>query len=488
MKRMVENLHRLRIFRSAHPRACSVFPLPPIHEPVSDLFFSGRLLRNVLVTPSFLVPAILDALRSSPRYRDLVVPVAGEADAYCALYLSKHGGTVITSDSDLLVHDVGNGRARFFRNIELDGDENIAGLTFCPRKISERLGLSETSLCRLAYELEGDSYAQLPLLMRRCLEDIKDMDDYRTFCHEYLHHEVPLPTSFESQLIPTDSLDPRLSELILQFGEQDNDEDFLEKKFFLPILVEDLERGTAWEQSTPVRQLAYTIARWLIPGASSSVQEYRRVNTIEQRGREIPLMSIDEAKYFASMVIDFGYRLRKETNDDPGLFWKMLCLALDINECSEQDRKCYVLHILQNPADSAPRKPGKVSWDIIHFTAQLQAGYYSFRILNQILQLTPSTLDEGTMITELRDLLSTFPPLTQFPDITQVVQFLHDSNGLRVLETLARVVNIPAKLEESSPPSSPDRSTQEVANPKRGLAAGPKTQTSWNMFDVLSED
>lgn len=64
--------------------------------------------------PWFLVPAIIDALRKHEQYWGVTRLVSGEADRFCAEDVCKQGGTVLTSDSDLLVHNFGHGRIPSF--------------------------------------------------------------------------------------------------------------------------------------------------------------------------------------------------------------------------------------------------------------------------------------------------------------------------------------------------------------------------------------
>ena len=69
--------------------------------------------------PAFAVPAILEALRSSKRYGHLTHLVPGEADEFCASHVSREGGALLTSDSDLLLYDLGQtGSVVFFNDIE----------------------------------------------------------------------------------------------------------------------------------------------------------------------------------------------------------------------------------------------------------------------------------------------------------------------------------------------------------------------------------
>lgn len=490
MGRMVRHLYNLKDFNSSYPRHCPLSYLSSTNTPIPDLFAHQRPPNKTLSPPSFHVPAILDAFRSSPRYQSLVFVVPGEADGYCAQYLAEHGGTVITSDSDLLVHEVGQGRVMFFRDIYIDGNSDLTAATFTPYKLSERFGMASSNLCRLAYERRCCTHSTLPQILRSCAEDVRYPDEYEEFCQEYLHHETAsLPVSLDGQPVPIDSLDPRLSELVLQLGHQPNDEEWLqENKFFLPILIEDPGRGSAWEQSTPIRQLAYTIARMFIPGTTSIVQEYRRVNTTVQKGRVVPLMPLAAAKSYVVDELSIGHRLESSGRiDNPDIFWMIFCLAMDINECLYQEKQSHALQTLQSYTKSQPQRTSKVDWDIIHFTAQLQASYYSFRILKQILSLMPKSMANNPLITKVQSIVSSFPSLTRFPSIDGVIDFLHGLNGVGVMDIIAEFVDVPQEPKQPDPTMNTQKKVQKPNKSPKGNTTGPKPQLSRNIFDVLDQ-
>lgn len=485
MERMYKSLRQLKAFQSGHPRDCSRAYLSPTSDSIPELFSTARPTGKPFLPPSFHVPAIIDALKTAPSYQSLVRLVPGEADAYCAQHLLQHGGTVLTSDSDLLAHDLGDGRVVFFREIYLDGNSQLACATLSPRQISKRLGFFSNDLCRFAYERKCCFHSTLPQILQSCRKPIKDVVGYEKFCQEYLHHETcPLATSSEGSLVPIDSLDPRLSELILQFGlENDNSPDPRELKIFLPILVEDPGRGSAWEQSTPTRQLAYTLARWLIPGSDSSTQEYRRVNTQVQKGREVLLLTKPIARAFAEELAAIMTQLNEETNNDDELSWQTLCLYTEIRESFEKDKKSPVLQVLQQPGDLLRDKAGKINWEIIHFTARFQASYYSFRMLKQVTNLFPETEKDSTVVS-LQNMLLSFPELPKFPDLEKTIELLQPTNRLRILEIIAKFIEIPSKPARQ--PSQPPKTTRKP-RPRGGNQEKEVPNAFRNPYDILSQ-
>ncbi|KAI8667854.1 XPG-I-2 domain-containing protein [Fusarium keratoplasticum] len=486
MERMVKSLNQLKASHSKDPSGFSPAYFSTAKETPPTLFSSTQHLGKPILPPSFHVPAIIDALRLCNRYAKFVHLVPGEADAYCAQRLSKSGGTVLTSDSDLLVHDLGHGRVVFLRDIYLDGQSRLACASFSPAHICEKVKLSPASeICRLAYERKRSPHSTLPQLLRDCAQGVADTAGYAEFCHEYLDHETaPLPVSTASRDIRIGTLDPRISELILQLGNQDvQPNDPNGDMIFLPILLENPSRGSAWEQSTPIRQLAYTVARRIIPGPSSIVQEYRRVNTSVQKGRQVHMLPKEAAKVWAQDLTNLMSEANVESGGDAVQAWHMLCLTLDIRHCCEEGKKSHVLQILEECLQQTAFK--RVSWDIIHFVAQLQAAHYSFRLLKQAISLASV---EETM-PELHSMLSSLPSLAEFPTIESTLEFLRKSGDAQILKTITRLVPLPNTDPEEQPRrTSTPKKRKAVKQHGRGKKAGPGNTATRNPFDILSHD
>ena len=97
--------------------------------------------------------------------------VPGEADLYCADYVRTHGGVVFTGDSDLLLHDLGDGAVCFFKDIDLTASTSthlFKCIQYQIRTIVQRLGLDKThGLLALAFEMTMDAHASFRELCRR---------------------------------------------------------------------------------------------------------------------------------------------------------------------------------------------------------------------------------------------------------------------------------------------------------------------------------
>ncbi|KOS20661.1 hypothetical protein ESCO_006811 [Escovopsis weberi] len=360
--------------------------------------------------------SVIDAVRSSPRYRDRFSVVPGEADAFCARHVAQDGGTVMTSDSDLLAHDLGNGKVVFLREIHRTAEGQLSCLIFNPREIHGRIGLpASVEPWRFAYERKHSPNATLSRLVSACSLPVVDAVGYDEFRQQYLHRQgagaLPsLVASGGATPLRLDGLDPRLSELILQLGP-----DAADASIFLSALIENPLRGTVWEPSMSTRRLAYSIAGWLTGCPPSlPVYEFRRVRQRSQKGRQLTLIHPDDiAATISSSILAIRRSTRKSAGDADPRHWIILSFLLDVAGCEEQGKASHLLETLRKGYTPSPKSAGRLPWDIAHFAAQVQASLYSLRILAQVLGLLPRDCEGafGGSLWQLRGLLSRFPSL-----------------------------------------------------------------------------
>lgn len=493
---------RLNIFYSANPTACPRRHAVPSNDLYLDTRHPARFTDKTSLDPAFLVPAVIDAIRNNDSYRDKLSIVPGEADAYCAADTAKLGGTILTSDSDLLAHNIGNGKVVFFRDIYENASSKLSCTEYAPREIYTKLGLAKSAdPCRLGYERLRSPNATLPLLLKACSSPIVDAMDYDHFRQQYLQHEsAQLPQLIGGDLLSLKALDPRVSELLLQIGQAPKTKGAKEKiKIFLPSLIENPNKGTSWDASAPIRQLAYSIAsQYIQAGCSISVEEYRRVQNVDQKGREILLLTNDEAKSAVNELLALMGRVN-ETQIAAQHYWTLLCILLDVIECNQQGKNSHTLTTLQRDHSSLATSEDKISWDIIHLSAHVQAGYYSLRILSQVLTsviLEDSGTDNLTFnLIQLRNLLSELPPLSEFPDVGSLSIFLKASKELQVWRILSDFIVFEREFPQE--PADACHETQGKKQNKRGgtpngvnkKQSRKKNDTSrGNIFTVLSTD
>lgn len=183
-----------------------------------------------LLPPAFLVPAILDALRDS-QYASRTRLVSEEADASCArVAREEEGGIILTSDSDLLVYDLGsNGAVTFLANLHLivedpmtrraASTETLRISVLRPKNIAERLGLSDLS--RFAFEISRDPHVTINEAVRRAKRSQSNAE-FEEFMKMYdLDSKtvgMSLPKSADSglDLAHYQHFDPRVSTFYMQ--------------------------------------------------------------------------------------------------------------------------------------------------------------------------------------------------------------------------------------------------------------------------------
>ncbi len=284
--RLTQQSNRLSQYHQLNPTPCRAsFARQKMIPPA--LFDAGdarRQLTNLSPLP-FLVPSVIEALTSSSRYCSMVEVVPGEADIYCAKYLKKHGGLVLTSDSDLLVHDVGlRGGIAFFEDIEespVDGPDALKARIYRPTTIVQRLSLpKEYGISALAFEMVLDPSAGLPDVLLRAQSfkhSIEKNPAYERFILEYTplsDHVTPDGEKTGPVLSILQRLDPRISEFVLQLprlaqiaGQSRliGAPEVQIPHIFLPFLADNPVLTNAWEISTAVRQLAYGLVNLIVP-------------------------------------------------------------------------------------------------------------------------------------------------------------------------------------------------------------------------------
>jgi hypothetical protein len=172
-------------------------------------------------------------------------------------------------------------------------------------------------------------------------------------------------------------------------------------------------------------------------------------------------------------------------------------MVLDITECDQQGKSSHLLTTLQRDNGSLATSGDKIPWDLIHFSAHIQAGYYSLRILSQVLTsvvLENNNTDNMTLnLIQLRNLLSELPSLSEFPDVDALSNFVKASKELQILRILTDFIAF--EQDFSQEPADARHQTQEKKQNKRGGTTNgvnkkqskKKNDTNrGNMFHVLS--
>ena len=514
LKRLESQTRQSIDYYNAHPIPCRA---PSKNQTTSISIFTSQSPRPALTSlpaPPFLVPAILEALIKSEYYKIITEVVPGEADLYCARYLKKHGGTVFTGDSDLLVHELGmNGAVAFFKDIE---DPNTSSGSLQSRiyhsaAIAERLGLPKSpGLLSLAFEMFMDNHGTFPKLVAQAstLKAIKTHEKmYQNFCKEYasLDGGVEETSDITPVLSVLRSLDPRISEVVLQFpaiGTLARQETAAATQntphVFLPFLLDCPIRTSTWEMSTSVRQLAYGLINLIVPESQQrfSIYEHRRQQK-NSSGREWQLPSISEIPDACTAVANLLKLLRDKLPKTSEVdLWLAIAIYQDIERASSLDKTPLSRAITDQLFDlQDPRRYYKnCSWDVIHLLAQIQGSYYSFRILKQIINLLIAHNGSRLLPEPVRQLNNHLESLPGFCDIldlshvTSIYQRIQSNNILKMAHEIVGIEEPEAigYVETSVSSSSKKKQKRKGASVTTESSALKKKST--NPFELLGQE
>ena len=397
-----------------------------------------------LPAPALLVPAALEALTATANYARLTEVVPGEADTYCAERARELGGgsMIFTSDSDLLVYDLGEDAAVvFFRDLSFH--DGIAGLE-CRRyetgKIARRLGLN--GMAALAYEVEQNPSMAFSTLVQRAGSGYHHnySSGFQTFLKRYQGSEMSSHHGRQDESVRAvlKRLDPRVSELVCQYlysslslslsAEEE------QLTMYLPFLHDDPSRSSAWQVGASIRALAYSI---LSRSTRGIVQEVR------PRGQRIvsidmPLTdSIITTDQLLSLHSTFTTLVDQEDGKGKEKLWTFISLHLLIQDCLLDNKnrqppptRKLVKSLLSSSLDQECNHHDDYCWAAIHLHAQIQAVMYSLRMLRQVIDLVNTCT--RTRTTKRHDVSEE----QQFQSLGAVLQTLPALNQSLLLEVL----------------------------------------------------
>lgn len=321
--------------------------------------------------------------------------VPGEADLDCARITKLTGSAVLTNDSDLAVHDLGqDGSLVLLNSLEFLDDTHdltaseIRGLRIHPHEICVRLGIS--NLQRFAYELTQDPHRGFSDLVRRSKEDLgnESVIGFDEFLQEYV--DDPDQHTLLQGIPSALALDARVSELFWQYKLPETycwGED-IQPHIYLGILPEDHARQCAWEQGRIYRALGYSLLNLAQPTA----HQFPAIHEFVRRGRRIvpEQVTLSQVKTIASDLDLLGRRLHLARSvfgsETQPSFWVMFALS-EIYRNSSSNTTIPTASKLENFLTHG--FAGKCTeWADLHLLAQIHAILYSLRMLKQLLGVT----------------------------------------------------------------------------------------------------
>ncbi|KAL8954914.1 MAG: hypothetical protein Q9193_007016, partial [Seirophora villosa] len=299
------------------------------------------------------------------------------------------GGTILTSDSDLLVFDIGPQASVVLLNSlsisALDGDPEAGSLlkanVFKTAEIAREFQLP--NLHRLGYEIKTDPTTSLSETLRRTKTPVADPVSFRAFIEEYTlppsSSEAATPPPLESK---PHFLDPRLSELILQLQSSPPPPQADEIIVYLPLPLDDPTRSSAWTVSSCIRHYAYSLLASHL-SARSPIAETSR------RGHRILPSSTPASKNNDPDLKSLPWLLEKSLQSfpelEPSLRFRIFALAYIHRWCTDHDKpppsRASLLCGLTGKTTTH-----HLSWEAIHLDAQAQGVVYALRMLQQSLR------------------------------------------------------------------------------------------------------
>jgi hypothetical protein len=423
---------------------------------------------------SFLAPALREALADS-EYASLTFTVPGEADDWCAPYANKHPSTVIFSDdTDLLLYEFPRDvRIISFRDSELWPEPKFKG--YYPARICQQLGLP--SLGVYAYLLTNDPHkAELKLLEEaKCVDTASEA--YNDFIKRYTVTSESINT-FDIQWADASlqRLDVRVSEVVHQCLNS-----VPAPVAYLPFLVEDKHRSSAWNVGQDLRAVSYS----LIAKDGIKVREHRRK---AQRVTKQDVQMYESVELRATLQtyvesIRSWIEWTTERQVPQTLVWPLYAVSMLLPELKTPPFFTQLCRLLSADFDN--------TWNFIHLTGCLHAGLYSLRMLKQCaaVWLTLNKNDSSHLLLLVTQLQTDLQSLGSIAELFlvpgQARKHLRDHD--LVYENLAEIyaaAKVEVPIEQKSAKRGKKQQREAERKERRKQEGG--TKTSDNTFDVLS--
>lgn len=363
--------------------------------------------------PPFLVPSVIEGLLSS-NYAGITEVMPGEADHYCTVVArelasqSLAGLHIFTNDSDLLVLNTANDtRVVLLNSLTYNESDNLTADVFNPTAITKSLGLQD--LLGVAYRMKHDSHMALDVAASLVLQGANQTSPgYEHFLAELDNTTVDVAFGINQQAY-VGRMDPRLSELVCQTAAKDASEDPDDSPcMFLPFMIDDIHKASAWRCGSDLRKLAYTV---LAHGGT-----FTAIDEFDRRGDRVVACRVD--LYHDLLQALHSYRdwlsqqLSAVQSKDTQSPWRVIAAITLLCDLQAQDKPAPALADITTVVCT-----GKLSsWAQIHLTAQLNAVLYSFRMLKLALGFKLAGHDlawPDRHVHGLSGLLTTLPPLSE---------------------------------------------------------------------------
>lgn len=394
MQRLQGNLNQLRAFRSAHP-FLGAQNTSSQHEDRQHFANAPGTTASVAM-PSrsmslpalpFLVPAVIEQLLRS-KYASVTSIVPGEADVFCAESARKNPGSIVlTSDSDLLVH-CSEDCVVFFGDMDASGTGIRMDRCYQPAGIARTLGCADFRV--LAYVMAQDSHMSASQAARMIKQEDVRLQERATHWYEtemlepeHIRKELgDIQASYMGWALATPIKDPRMSELFYDWtlktkSLQKTTNSNIEKpevRMYLPFLIDDPSKASAWRLSLSLRRRAYSLLHKLL-GPFTMLEIDRRGTQIQEH-----IVSLNDRPF----EHERSFMDHQCSDTAPSSWWQQLIEEFWTCAHNESSQTPYTLETFLGLFS---KNMTGTSWDVVHLKAQLEGYIYSLRLLHFVLDL-----------------------------------------------------------------------------------------------------
>lgn len=373
-----------------------------------------KALKARLPDPPFVVPVVLEAIRKS-RFGKLVTVVPGEADSFCAeeaiSYECSTGkmATIITNDSDLLVHSSGK-RTRIMLLSGLTRKRTPDPITleanvFFPAQLAASAGVR--SLVPAAYFMSNDHHLSFDAAIAKAKKtDVENDTKFLKFEKELQKPDYTisgLPTPLVDAL---QRMDPRIAELAHQIMPGFPRLSKQPANIYLVPLTEEVGRFSAWRSGQGVREVAYSM---ILSGSRDChvvAEHTRRGVTVYATQYKKKTKWKADLRQFVQILSGVREHLPP---DQATAAQRFNYTAMYYSIASFADRG----HVLSREEVINVLTKEYQSRDEVHASAMCQAALYSFRILKQLIALEKAEKGLCEDLTTMESLLEEMPPLAE---------------------------------------------------------------------------
>ncbi|KAK5117930.1 hypothetical protein LTR62_003974 [Meristemomyces frigidus] len=390
-----------------------------------------------LPEPSFIVPAVREALSNS-AYHDRIFVVPGEADNFCvaaAGQLSEANKneliSIFTNDSDLAVFESGpSTRIVMLSSMETTGTVLTASSCW-PSRIAK--SIRSENLFALAYHMQLDPYVSVARVQARLEHGDQPTDrGFSDFVAQYSSaiEQVALG------LLQTDprkrrallELDARLAEFVCQVRDLAiradtpyvlrSAETAIGVDVYLPFLIDDPSKASAWHIGARLREAAYTTILSYHGSPPTMVYEYKRAGNNVTARKIVTKEHADLPDQLAALLTSLSHTIEADTlatNVDRWRYAIVQTLLWDFMDTGTT---------LPTAEDLAHVLLGRrnLHWEHVRLSAQYQACFYSLRMLRQSLRYVACgsdgafdlPADERHSARALEKLLNGLPGIAEF--------------------------------------------------------------------------